>query len=41
MWILTNGFGNFVSFWRGPLFVWDVRLLNDLTEALDGFVCSH
>lgn len=41
MWILTNGFGNFVPSWHRPLFVWEVRLLNDLTEALDGFACSH
>jgi len=41
MWILTNGFENFVPSWHRPLFVGEVRLLNDLTEALDGFACSH
>lgn len=37
--ILTDGFGNFVPSWCRPLFVWEVRLLIYLTEALDGFSC--
>ena len=40
MWELTNGFGDFNLSWRRNLFEWEGRLLSNLLEVLEGFVCT-